>query len=79
MGISRLFAQSVARKQMGSLMQQVADALLQALGDAAYHFKRIRLEAWPPSQWLFSAFAEASLPVIRKRWELAKVGQKRKE
>src|SRR5215470_5814682 len=30
----------------------------------AYHFKRIGLEAGPLSQWLFSALAEASLPVI---------------
>jgi hypothetical protein len=34
--------------------------------DAApgYHFKRIGLEAGPLSQWLFSALAEAGLPVI---------------
>ena len=37
------------------------DALLE---DPAYHFKRIGLEAGPLSQWLFSALAEASLPVI---------------
>jgi transposase len=30
----------------------------------AYHFKRIGLEAGPLSQWLFSALAEAGLPVI---------------
>jgi transposase len=30
----------------------------------AYHFKRIGLEAGPLSQWLFSALAEAALPVI---------------
>jgi len=30
----------------------------------AYHFKRIGLEAGPMSQWLFSALAEAGLPVI---------------
>jgi transposase len=29
-----------------------------------YHFKRIGLEAGPLSQWLFSALAEAGLPVI---------------
>ena len=29
-----------------------------------YHFKRIGLEAGPLSQWLFSALAEANLPVI---------------
>jgi transposase len=40
------------------------DALLQILRTAAYHFKRIGLEAGPLSQWLFSALAEADLPVI---------------
>lgn len=38
------------------------DALLAVLN--AYHFKRIGLEAGPLSQWLYSAFAEAHLPVI---------------
>ena len=40
------------------------DALLQVLKNGAYHFKRIGLEAGPLSQWLFSALAEAGLPVI---------------
>jgi len=39
-------------------------ALLQVLKNGAYHFKRIGLEAGPLSQWLFSALAEAGLPVI---------------
>jgi transposase len=39
-------------------------ALLQVLMSPAYHFKRIGLEAGPLSQWLFSALAEAGLPVI---------------
>ena len=39
------------------------EALLQALGNPAYYFKRIGLEAGPLSQWLFSALAEAGLPV----------------
>jgi transposase len=39
-------------------------ALLQVLTNPAYHFKRIGLEAGPLSQWLFSALAEAGLPVI---------------
>ena len=30
----------------------------------AYHFKRIGLEAGPLSQWLYSALAEAGMPVI---------------
>ncbi len=40
------------------------DALLAVLKNPAYHFKRIGLEAGPLSQWLYSAFAEAGLPVI---------------
>ena len=40
------------------------DALLAVLKSGAYHFKRIGLEAGPLSQWLYSAFAEAHLPVI---------------
>ena len=39
------------------------EALLAAL-TTRYHFKRIGLEAGPLSQWLFSALAEAGLPVI---------------
>src|SRR3974377_1406659 len=39
-------------------------ALLQVLKNGAYQFKRIGLEAGPLSQWLFSALAEAGLPVI---------------
>ena len=40
------------------------DALLAVLKNPAYLFKRIGLEAGPLSQWLFSALAEAGLPVI---------------
>jgi transposase len=40
------------------------DALLMVLKYPVYHFKRIGLEAGPLSQWLFSALAEAELPVI---------------
>jgi transposase len=40
------------------------DALLQVLENLIYRFKRIGLEAGPLSQWLFSALAEAGLPVI---------------
>jgi transposase len=40
------------------------DVLLPVLTNPAYHFKRIGLEAGPLSQWLFSALAEAGLPVI---------------
>jgi transposase len=39
-------------------------ALLAVLKKPTYHFKRIGLEAGPLSQWLFSALAEAELPVI---------------
>ena len=38
--------------------------LLAVLTNPAYRFKRIGLEAGPLSQWLYSAFAEAHLPVI---------------
>jgi len=40
------------------------EALLSVLKNPGYHFKRIGLEAGPLSQWLFSALAEAGLPVI---------------
>ena len=40
------------------------EALLSVLKNPAYRFKRIGLEAGPLSQWLFSALAEAGLPVI---------------
>jgi len=40
------------------------DALLVVLKKDGYHFKRIGLEAGPLSQWLYSALAEANLPVI---------------
>src|SRR5471032_1049125 len=40
------------------------EALLQVLKNPAYRFKRIGLEAGPLSQWLYSALAEAGLPVI---------------
>jgi transposase len=39
-------------------------ALLAVLRSPGHHFKRIGLEAGPLSQWLFSALAEADLPVI---------------
>ena len=40
------------------------EALLPVLTNSGHHFKRIGLEAGPLSQWLFSALAEANLPVI---------------
>src|SRR5580692_6085198 len=40
------------------------EALLAVLKNPAYHFTRIGLEAGPLSQWLFSALAEAELPVV---------------
>ena len=40
------------------------EALLQVLKYPGYSFKRIGLEAGPLSQWLYSALAEANLPVI---------------
>ena len=40
------------------------EALLAVLTNGTYRFKRIGLEAGPLSQWLFSAMAEADLPVV---------------
>jgi transposase len=40
------------------------EVLLAVLKKPAYRFKRIGLEAGPLSQWLFSALAEAELPVV---------------
>ena len=40
------------------------EALLAMLTNPACHLKRIGLEAGPLSQWLYSALAEAGLPVI---------------
>src|SRR5262249_29651161 len=53
----------------GKIVQEVRvasepEALLQVLTKKNYRFKRIGLEAGPLSQWLFSALAEAGLPVI---------------
>jgi transposase len=40
------------------------EALLHVLANPMYHFKRVGLGAGPMSQWLYSALAEAGLPVI---------------
>ena len=53
----------------GKLVREVKvesepEALLSVLESPAYRFKRIGLEAGPLSQWLFSALAEAELPVV---------------
>jgi transposase len=40
------------------------DVLLQVLAEPTYRLKRVGLEAGPLSQWLFSALADAGLPVI---------------
>ena len=45
-------------------MASEPEALLAVLTNPSFHFKRIGLEAGPLSQWLFSALAEAGLPVI---------------
>jgi transposase len=39
-------------------------ALVKVLGNPAYRFKRIGLEAGPLSQWLFNGLAEAGLPPV---------------
>ena len=53
----------------GRIMKEVKvasepQALLKVLGNPAYRFKRIGLEAGPLSQWLFSGLAEAGLPMV---------------
>jgi hypothetical protein len=52
--------------ETGKIVREVSEpeALLAVLKNPAYHFKRIGLEAGPLSQWLFSAVAEAELPVV---------------
>ena len=54
---------------MGRMVREVKvasepEALLPVLATPLYRFKRLGLEAGPLSQWLFSALAEAGLPVI---------------
>ena len=54
---------------MGRMVREVKvasepEALLPVLTNPLWRFKRIGLEAGPLSQWLFSALAEAGLPVI---------------
>jgi transposase len=53
----------------GRIVQEVKvasepEALLRVLMNPGYNIKRIGLEAGPLSQWLFSALADAVLPVI---------------
>jgi transposase len=53
----------------GKIMREVKvasepAALLAVLSTPAYRLKRVGLEAGPLSQWLYSAVAEAGLPVI---------------
>jgi transposase len=55
--------------EVGRIVREVKVAsepntLLAVLTNSSYRFKRIGLEAGPLSQWLFSALAEAGLPVI---------------
>src|ERR1700751_1441565 len=55
--------------EAGRIVREVKAAsepntLLAGLTNSSYRFKRIGLEAGPLSQWLFSALAEAGLPVI---------------
>ena len=66
---SRKRASALWLDEAGRIVREVKvasepDALLAVLTNPAYHFKRIGLEAGPLSQWLYSAFAEANLPVI---------------
>jgi transposase len=55
--------------EIGKIVREVKvasepEALLAVLKNPAYRFKRIGLEAGPLSQWLYSALAEAELPVV---------------
>ena len=54
---------------LGKIVREVKvesepEALLAVLRSPAYRFERIGLEAGPLSQWLFSALAEAELPMV---------------
>jgi transposase len=63
----RHFATANCRSAKGFAVGKVAsepEALLAVLTNGTYRFKRIGLEAGPLSQWLFSALAEADLPVV---------------
>ena len=53
------------------------EALLPVLKNPAYRFKRIGLEAGPLSQWLFSALAEAELPVVQRGPHCSSAGHRR--
>lgn len=55
--------------ELGNVVREVKvrsepEALLAEFAKEAYGFKRIGLEAGPLSQWLYSALADAGLPVI---------------
>jgi transposase len=55
--------------ESGAIVREVKveshpEDLLRVLSDQSYSFKRIGLEAGPLSQWLYSALAEAGLPVV---------------
>ena len=51
------------------------DALLRVLGNPAYRFKRIGLEAGPLSQWLFGALAEADIKSENSQHDELTIGQ----
>ena len=63
-GHERLHCRWRGKDYAGSKVASEPDALLAVLMNASHRFKRIGLEAGPLSQWLFSALAEAGLPVI---------------
>ena len=55
--------------EVGNVLREVKvtsepEMLLAEFRKEAYRFKRIGLEAGPLSQWLYSALADAGLPVI---------------
>src|SRR6516164_9045738 len=58
--------------EMGKIVREVKvasepEALLAVLSNAAYHFKRIGLEAGPLSQWLYGVLAEAWVTCVETR------------
>jgi transposase len=62
-------AGKIVRELAGKIVRELKvasepAALLAVLRNGTYRFKRIGLEAGPLSQWLYSALAEAGLPVI---------------
>jgi transposase len=61
---NQVLAASLLGGPMAVVVASEPEALLVVLTNPTHRFKRIGLEAGPLSQWLYSALAEAGLPVI---------------